>query len=93
MVNTIINTNEVSTIEEVFINPPQEKVHIFGGEDILLVGTVLAWLIALSLMSPASAGGYFTTSATWEALEGVSLSLLQWIFPAQESNWGLLHCR
>ena len=22
-----------------------------------------------------------------------SLSLLQWIFPAQESNWGLLHCR
>ena len=22
-----------------------------------------------------------------------SLSLLQWIFPSQESNWGLLHCR
>ena len=22
-----------------------------------------------------------------------SLSLLQWIFLAQESNWGLLHCR
>ena len=22
-----------------------------------------------------------------------SLSLLQWIFPAQELNWGLLHCR
>ena len=22
-----------------------------------------------------------------------SLSLLQWIFPIQESNWGLLHCR
>ena len=22
-----------------------------------------------------------------------SLSLLQWIFPTQESNWGLLHCR
>ena len=22
-----------------------------------------------------------------------NLSLLQWIFPAQESNWGLLHCR
>ena len=21
-----------------------------------------------------------------------SLSLLQWIFPTQESNWGLLHC-
>ena len=21
------------------------------------------------------------------------LSLLQWIFPTQESNWGLLHCR
>ena len=93
MVNTIINTNEVSTIEEVFINPPHEKVRIFGGEDILLVGTVLAWLIALSLMSPASAGGYFTTSATWEALEWVSLSPLQWIFPTQESNWGLLHCR
>ena len=23
----------------------------------------------------------------------VSLSLLQWIFSTQESNWGLLHCR
>ena len=22
-----------------------------------------------------------------------SLSLLQWLFPTQESNWGLLHCR
>ena len=22
-----------------------------------------------------------------------SLSLLQWIFLTQESNWGLLHCR
>ena len=22
-----------------------------------------------------------------------SLSLLQWIFPIQELNWGLLHCR
>ena len=22
-----------------------------------------------------------------------SLSLLQWIFPTQESNWDLLHCR
>ena len=22
-----------------------------------------------------------------------SLSLLQWIFPTRESNWGLLHCR
>ena len=22
-----------------------------------------------------------------------SLSLLQWIFPTQELNWGLLHCR
>ena len=22
-----------------------------------------------------------------------SLSLLQWIFPTQKSNWGLLHCR
>ena len=51
MVNTIINTNEVSTIEEVFINLPQEKVPIFGGEDILLIGAVLTCLIALSLMS------------------------------------------
>jgi len=51
VVNTIINTNEVSTIEEVFINLPHEKVHIFGGEDILLIGTVLTCLIALSLMS------------------------------------------
>ena len=72
MVNTIININEVSTIEGVFINLSHEEVHIFGGEDILLIGTVLACLIALSLMSPASAGGYFTTSVTWEALEWVA---------------------
>ena len=26
-------------------------------------------------------------------LEWVAFSLLQWIFPTQESNWGLLHCR
>ena len=78
-----------------------------------------------SLMSPALAGGFFTTRATWEALPcllgsewkslssnslrphglyspwnsqsqniGVSsLSLLQGIFPTQESNPGLPHCR
>ena len=48
------------------------------------------------------AGGFFTSLATREAqLEaqpgkatGVgSLSLLQRIFPTQESNWGLLHCK
>ena len=48
------------------------------------------------------AGGFFTSLATREAqLEaqpgkatGVgSLSLLQRIFPTQESNWGLLPCR
>ena len=26
-------------------------------------------------------------------LEWVAFSLLQWIFPTQESNWVLLHCR
>ena len=26
-------------------------------------------------------------------LEWISLSLLQWILPTQELNWGLLHCR
>ena len=40
-------------------------------------------------------GGFFTCWATTEAQDtGVgSLSLLQWIFPTQESNRGLLHCR
>ena len=37
------------------------------------------------------AGRFFTSWATREAQE--SLSLLQWIFPTQESNQGLLHCR
>ena len=60
----------------------------------------------LCLMSPALAGGFFTTSATWEA-HGLlstaffsgkntgagSLSLLQGIFPTQGSNPGLLYCR
>ena len=41
-----------------------------------------------SLTSPASAGGFFTTSTTWEAH-----SLLQAIFLNQGSNSGLLHCR
>ena len=26
-------------------------------------------------------------------LEWVDISLLQWMFPTQELNWGLLHCR
>ena len=41
------------------------------------------------------AGRFFTIWASREAKKtGVgSLSLLQWIFPTQESNWGLLHCR
>ena len=41
------------------------------------------------------AGGFFTTWATREAQEyqSGSLSLLQWIFPTQEPNRGLLHCR
>ena len=41
------------------------------------------------------AGGFFTSWATREAQEiwSGSLSLLQWIFLAQESNRGLLHCR
>ena len=41
------------------------------------------------------AGGFFTSKATGKPKNtGVgSLSLLQWIFPTQELNWGLLHCR
>ena len=37
---------------------------------------------------------FFTSWATWGAQEywSGSLSLLQWIFPTQESNQGLLHC-
>ena len=37
-------------------------------------------------------GGFFTSWATKEARVG-SLSILQPIFPTQESNQGLLHCR
>ena len=43
------------------------------------------------------AGRFFTS---WAEPQGKtkntgvgSLSFLQWIFPTQESNWGLLHCR
>ena len=36
-----------------------------------------------------NACGFFTSWATWEAQEYWSLSLLQHIFPTQESNWGL----
>ena len=41
------------------------------------------------------ADGFFTSWATGKPNNtGVgSLSLLQWIFPTQELNWGLLHCR
>ena len=52
-----------------------------------------------SLKSSALAGGFFTTSATWEALSpskntGVgSHSLLQGIFLTQKLNLGLPHCR
>ena len=37
-------------------------------------------------------GGFFTSWATKEATVG-SLSILQQIFPTQESNQGFLHCR
>ena len=41
------------------------------------------------------AGGFFTSRVTGKPKNtGVgSLSLLQWIFPTQELNQGLLHCR
>ena len=40
------------------------------------------------------AGGFFTSWATKEAQEyWSSLFCLQRIFPTQESDWGLLHCR
>ena len=41
------------------------------------------------------AGRFFTSWATREPKNTgvVSLSLLQWIFPIQELNWGLLLCR
>ena len=41
------------------------------------------------------AGRFFTSWAQRKPKNtGVgSLSLLQWIFPTQELNWGLLHCR
>ena len=42
-----------------------------------------------------TAGRFFTSWTIREAQEywSGSLSLLQWIFPTQESNQGLLHCR
>ena len=41
------------------------------------------------------AGEFFTSWATEKPKNTRvgSLSLLQWIFPTQELNWGLLHCR
>ena len=44
---------------------------------------------------PCIAGGFFTSWATREAKNTRvgSLSLLQWNFLTQESNWGLLHYR
>ena len=39
------------------------------------------------------AGGFFTSWAMREAQEYWSGFLLQWIFPTQELNQGLLHCR
>ena len=39
------------------------------------------------------AGRFFTSWATREDQEYWSLSLLQRIFPTQESSWCLLHCR
>ena len=49
-----------------------------------------------SLMSPTLSGGFFTTSANWEATKNIGVgshSLLQGIFPTQGLNAGLLHCR
>ena len=49
----------------------------------------------VSLEPPALTGRFFTPKLPGKPKNtGVgSLSLLQWIFPTQESNQGLLHCR
>ena len=41
------------------------------------------------------AAGFFASWATGKPknTEVGSLSLLQWLFPTQKLNWGLLHCR
>ena len=72
----------------------------------ILQARILQW-VAVSFFTGSSqprdqtqvshiAGGFFTSWATREALKNPgmgSLSLLQQIFPTQESNRGLMHCR
>ena len=71
----------------------------------ILQATILQWVtLPFSRESSQSmdqtrvssiTGGFFTSGVTRKPKNtGVgSLSLLQRIFPTQESNWGLLHCR
>ena len=67
----------------------------------ILQARILEWVVPFPRGSPQPrdqtqvspiAGEFFTSWATREAKEA-SLSLLQWIFPTQKSNQGLLHCR
>ena len=45
----------------------------------------------VSLMSPALAGGFFTTSATWEVLSFTKLSFFSFFFPLEDTCFTILH--
>ena len=51
----------------------------------------------LSLISPALAGGFFTTGATWEDSMGISIKKLRssarMIFKTKQKNWQWKHSR
>ena len=76
-------------------------LHVHG----IVQARILEWVACLSsgdLPNPGIEPRFPTLQADSSPAEypgkpkntGVgSVSLLQWIFPTQESNWGLLHCR
>ena len=79
-------------------NPPamqETPVRFLGWEDPLEKGKASH----SSLVPPGLAGTIHSASLLFESpgkpknTAVGSLSLLQGIFPTQESNWGLLHCR
>ena len=61
----------------------------------ILQARILEWVAFPFSRGLPDPGGFFTSWATRETQEYWSgnLSLLQWIFPTQELNQDLLHCR
>ena len=73
------------------------SIRVFSNESVLCIRWPKYQSFSFSINSSNEYSGLISFRMDWLALLAAtgmgSLSLLQWIFPTQESNQSLLHCR